>query len=187
MRKTIFLVLSSYVFGTTLYVSPGGSDNNDGTNSSPFATIQKGINTSLDGDTIQVAPGTYFENVAFNGKSICLLGDNRATTIIDAGGNGPGIQAIQSLSGSAKVRGFTIQNGQGLVGGWPSESHRAVGGGVLVVYNNVFLEDLIIQNNTAEYGGGIFFQSNESSIMDLYFKNVDFIGNNSQVIHQQHG
>ena len=60
MRKTIFLVLSSYVFGTTLYVSPGGSDNNDGTNSSPFATIQKGINTSLNGDTIQVAPGTVW-------------------------------------------------------------------------------------------------------------------------------
>ena len=42
-----------------------------------------------------------------------------------------------------------------------------------MVYNNVFLEDLIIQNNTAEYGGGIFSKM-ESSIMDLYFKNVDF-------------
>ena len=111
MRKTIFLVLSSYVFGTTLYVSPGGSDNNDGTNSSPFATIQKGINTSLDGDTIQVAPGTYFENVAFNGKAFAYLVITGQQQSLMQEGMGPEFKPFNHYL-DLQSKGFTIQNGQ---------------------------------------------------------------------------
>ena len=184
MRKTIvFIFLFNLLFSqSTWHVSTSGSDENSGSVENPFATIQAGIDASSDGDIINVYAGTYYENISLNGKSIHLFGQDRETTIIDAGGNGPGIQAIQTLTVTAEIKGFTIQNGQGLVGGWPSESHRAVGGGILVVYNNVLFEDLIIKNNTAEYGGGIFFQSSESNLVDLYFKNVDFSENNSPLI-----
>ncbi|MEJ2613705.1 MAG: hypothetical protein P8Z35_01990, partial [Ignavibacteriaceae bacterium] len=37
-----------------------------------FPKIQEAINSSVDGDTIIVAPGTYFENVNFRGKNILL-------------------------------------------------------------------------------------------------------------------
>ena len=35
-------------------------------------TIQKAINASVDGDTVLVADGTYFENINFRGKAITL-------------------------------------------------------------------------------------------------------------------
>lgn len=37
-----------------------------------FAKIQDAINSSVDGDTIIVAPGTYYENVNFRGNNILL-------------------------------------------------------------------------------------------------------------------
>ena len=48
-----------------------------------FATIQEAIDYSIDGDTILVSAGTYYENINFNGKNIALIGEDRETTIID--------------------------------------------------------------------------------------------------------
>jgi len=45
--------------GPALYVSPTGSDSNDGSSAHPFATIQKAANSATAGVTIHVAPGTY--------------------------------------------------------------------------------------------------------------------------------
>ncbi|SVC79564.1 uncharacterized protein METZ01_LOCUS332418, partial [marine metagenome] len=46
------------------HVATTGSDGSgNGTQESPFATIQTGINASGDGNTVQVAAGTYVENI----------------------------------------------------------------------------------------------------------------------------
>jgi hypothetical protein len=37
-----------------------------------YSTIQQGINASIDGDTVLVQPGTYVENINFNGQNIVL-------------------------------------------------------------------------------------------------------------------
>ncbi|MEJ3658114.1 DUF1565 domain-containing protein [Actinomycetes bacterium KLBMP 9759] len=46
-----------------LYVSPTGSDNNDGTAGSPFKTIQAGLDAARPGTVINLAPGVYRERV----------------------------------------------------------------------------------------------------------------------------
>ena len=47
-------------------------------------SIQAGIDASSNGDTVLVAPGTYYEHINFNGKAILLKGEKgRDSTIIN--------------------------------------------------------------------------------------------------------
>src|SRR5262249_7974480 len=47
-------------------------------------TIQAGINAALNGDTVQVAAGTYSENINFFGKAITIVSEQgAAVTVID--------------------------------------------------------------------------------------------------------
>src|SRR5437588_6995058 len=48
---------------TAYYVSPTGSDFNDGSSSRPWATIQKAADKATPGTTIYVEPGTYQQNI----------------------------------------------------------------------------------------------------------------------------
>jgi parallel beta-helix repeat protein len=74
-----------------------------------YDTIQAAIDApqTLDGHTILVDAGTYYEHVVVD-KSISLNGENRDTTVID--GNGTG-NVINVTSHHVSVTGFTIQNG----------------------------------------------------------------------------
>ena len=58
----------------TLCVNPGGK-------SGCFAKIGDAVTAAMAGDTIQVAPGTYAEDVVI-GKSLSLIGANSANTTI---------------------------------------------------------------------------------------------------------
>jgi parallel beta-helix repeat protein len=80
-----------------------------GTEEFPHKYIQDGIDDANPLDMIRVSNGTYYENVIAD-KSVRLIGDDRDSTIIDAGGIGP---AITSTAGLVTIRGFTIQNSDG--------------------------------------------------------------------------
>jgi pectin methylesterase-like acyl-CoA thioesterase len=60
---------------TTWYVDDDCQTTQDGTTDYPYCTIQTAIGAAVDGDTIEVAAGTYTETVAVN-KQVTLLGAN---------------------------------------------------------------------------------------------------------------
>lgn len=75
-----------------------------------YATIQEAIDSpeTLDGHTILVEDGIYYEHIVVN-KAVRLLGANRSTTIID--GNGTE-QVVSLKANGAEIAGFTVQNGR---------------------------------------------------------------------------
>lgn len=74
-----------------------------------YATIQASIDApqTLDGHTINVGEGIYFEHVVVN-KSVSLIGQNRSSTIID--GNNVGV-VIDVVANNVTIKDFTIKRG----------------------------------------------------------------------------
>jgi MYXO-CTERM domain-containing protein len=56
---SVGLFVTTHAFAVEYYVSPTGSDSNAGTLAAPWATIQKGANTAVAGDTVWIRGGTY--------------------------------------------------------------------------------------------------------------------------------
>ena len=77
-----------------------------------FPTVQAAIDASSNGDTVMVAPGTYFENVSFKGKLITVQSTQGPNvTTIDGGGIAPVVNFSTSETSAAVLQGFTIQHG----------------------------------------------------------------------------
>jgi len=71
-----------------------------------YLTIQQAINVAKSGDTIQVHPKTYNENIVIN-KQITLNGSGFEDTIIDGGKNG---NVIEITSDGVVLSNFTVRN-----------------------------------------------------------------------------
>ncbi|MCP4580833.1 MAG: T9SS type A sorting domain-containing protein [candidate division Zixibacteria bacterium] len=157
-----------------------------------YATIQEGINASYDGDTVLVQPGTYTENVNFNGQNIVLgsrfltTGDASyiSSTIIDGDSSGSVITLHSGEDSTTTIIGFTIQNGLATNGGGvycvsssPSISFNIIsdnsafdmfdggnGGGIYCYYSNSIISNNVIRSN---YASG-FVQSFGGGIYSSY-------------------
>ena len=108
-------------------------------------TIQAAINAAASGDTVLVAPGTYFERIDFSGKAIVVTSESGpATTIINGGAGGVVVTFDSGEGPGAVLRGFTVTNGGGFMGG-----------GVAVSSASPTIEDNLITGNTGCDGIGI--------------------------------
>ena len=82
----LFLFLltnSTFAQSDVKYVSPSGSDSNDGSLNSPYKTIAKALST-LNTGTIKLLDGIYTEKVIIENKNnIIISGDHSGNVIID--------------------------------------------------------------------------------------------------------
>ena len=144
------ITCSTSLFAATWNVATTGNDSSgNGEVSSPFATIQKAIDTAASSDTISVASGTYSgagnANLNFLGKTLQLVSQSGPeATLVDAGQQ----KIARLVSGEGPetlIKGFTFFNGyHNASGDW----ERAT----LFEINNssATLEDCIFRDNFAE-------------------------------------
>ena len=169
------------------YVSTTGNDTTgDGSESNPFGTIQKGVDVALDGDTVLVEPGTYYENVLVLEKNIVLAsryitsGDTSfiSSAVIDGGASG---NCIDFSLSAGKIAGLTLTNGYTGGGGGihigycPSasgdslivSSNRIIDNlacGIFVDHSGALITNNVFINNHDDYaGGGIYSYNYDSS------------------------
>ena len=178
---------------TSFLVAPGIGSANVINVPGDFSTIQAGIEASADNDTVLVQPGTYQENLNFNGHNIVvgslfLTTEDDAyivTTIIDGNQTGSVVIFASSESEQARLIGFTIQNGLADDGGGiycngsqPTITHNTIqgnqttitglgsGGGIYCENALPIIEYNNIMDNVAGFGGGgIHCRTNSNAII----------------------
>ncbi len=119
---------------TTCFVDAvNGSDNNTGLSGDPLKTIQAGIDKASSGGSVQVAAGTYVENVVVD-KSVSIVGSG-ATTIVE-----PALSSPNPVD----------CNGASLCGNPHDESDV-----FLVQANNVSISQLTVNGDNTSVNTGI--------------------------------
>ncbi len=183
MSRKIFAVLFSVVLvlsfslvtampagaqldGTTWYVATTGNNSNDGLS---WATAWRDIGYALDqasgGDTINVAAGTYTENINLV-DGVEVLGAGAGASIIDGDDSGTVVTA-NSVGSGTKLDGFTITNGNAYAGGGMRNQYSSSP----VVSNCTFYY------NSATYGGGMWNCGSYPTVSNCTFDTNTATGN----------
>ena len=138
-----------------------------------YATIQGAIDVAVDGDSVLVAPGTYYENINFNGKGIMVCSWYATTvdtsyisqTVIDGNQSGSVVLFESQENILSLLSGFTLTNGSGSI---ILNGYDTAGGGIFIQDgSNPRLRNLIIINNHSGYGGGICVNQSNPIMTDL--------------------
>ena len=162
-------------------------------------SIQGAFDVAVDGATIHVSGGTYYEHsLNMGGKQLSLVGQGAQSfprAIIDAGGAGPVMWFASGEGPEVIVDAVTLQNGDAssngggieITGGSaPTIRDSTIrncnagmrGGGISITAASPHLQDLIIVNNTAGLdGGGIAVMSSAEGPL---IEGVSLHANNAQ-------
>ncbi|MFH2001898.1 MAG: right-handed parallel beta-helix repeat-containing protein, partial [Planctomycetota bacterium] len=163
LKLFVLLAMSTPCFADTIHV-PGDQP-----------TIQTGIDAAVNGDIVLVAPGSYLENVNFNGKVIILKssGGSEVTTI-DGGYSadpdfGSTVTFNHAETSDTILDGFTIFNGTGTLHQYTSSQEFLCGGGIFCDIASPTVKSCVFDNNTAHRGGGVSCWQGNMKISDCTF------------------
>ncbi len=149
---------------TTWYVDASATPPGQGTQVSPYKEIQYAIDqpSTLHGDSIQVAFGTYIEHINFKGKALSLIGSTGSSRpLISAGNIGTAVTFENGEGPTSRMRGFRIEHGEGtLIAG------KLTGGGILVRGASPHLSNLLVANNKSILGGGMAVLGGSAVVTD---------------------
>ncbi|KQC10330.1 MAG: hypothetical protein APR54_12110 [Candidatus Cloacimonas sp. SDB] len=188
-KCVILAIFQIFIFYTLLFSSVLNI-NLDG--SGDYTEIQAGIDAACYGDTVLVFPGTYTENISFEGKlitvgSLYLITEDRSyihNTIIDGNHNGSVVLFDETgETNDAVLCGFTVTNGSGK----PSNSsfYNSFGGGIYIEDASPTLKNLIIEGNEASSGGGMVIQSSYADFEDLTIRDNHAHISGGGILHTQ--
>jgi hypothetical protein len=114
-------------------------------------TIQAGINAAANGDTVLVAPGTYYENISFKGKAITVTSSGGAASTIIDGNATPGLAVVSfgnNETRSSVLSNLTIRNGGPVTFG--SVFTSDAGGGIYIYFSSPTILNNIITANECD-------------------------------------
>lgn len=106
----------------------------------------------LNGDTINVAAGTYNDHPTFAAKGATIQGAGAATTIFNGNGGVGYAMGTNTAGVLTTINNVTLQNGTGL----PISGAGTVGGGLIVLNGTVVTNNVVIANNTGNFGAGVY-------------------------------
>lgn len=149
----------------------------------PNMSINNVLDKAVNGDVIEVAPGTYTGNVTVN-KSVTLLGQNKSTTIIQPSSTTTATVQITDGASGTTIKNFTVKGKfatQTTTGAGDTNNNNSA---ILVLntdtstnppINNLLLENLVLRQASS----GIAFNNKHSTnitIKDCVIQNNEGSG-----------
>ncbi len=171
----VFLTFFASIISATIINVPGDQP-----------TIQAGINVAVNGDTVLVQPGTYVENINYNGSNITVASLFLTTqdttfisqTTIDGNQNGSVVTFESGEDSTALLCGFKITKGV-------SNYSLHLGGGITCKNNsNPSIQNLIITDNFCSHYGrvaGLYCYGSSPNLKNILITDNESWGNPSGI------
>jgi len=149
---------------TTLYVDNGGGsgcdDSTTDSTTTPFCTIQAAVDAAVNGDTIQVAAGTYTGYSVYVvdvATDLTISGAGEGVTIIDGENTRGGVRVVDH---SLYLGDLTIQNASSSGSGIGVAAYKDTVG------SYISLIDVTVQDNSATYSGaGLYVGHSDADLL----------------------